>query len=107
MKVQLKTTPTTLIEATGETLQEVFEQVARLTEIFAAGPCGLCGGTAVKHVLREGIQAPLHLQRPILLRLHVHHHICRHHGPLAFDSTQTREGFATITTNPTNSVTKY
>jgi hypothetical protein len=53
VKVTIKLAPNTIIEATGETLQEVFSQVAALTEIFSITSCGLCNAKPVRHVVRE------------------------------------------------------
>jgi hypothetical protein len=57
MKVQRKISPTTIIEAEGQTVAEVFEALARLEEIFGAHEtCGLCQKTGVLYTVREDKQ---------------------------------------------------
>ena len=53
MKVQRKITSTTIVEVEGDTLTEVFEQLAALEEIFG-GPnaCGRCKKTDLRHQVR-------------------------------------------------------
>lgn len=52
MKVQVKVSPTTIVEAEGQTLQDVFEQLSRLEEVFNLSACGLCKGTSLRHQVR-------------------------------------------------------
>lgn len=54
MRVQRKISPTTIIEASGETVAEVFERLAKLEEIFHGYEvCGLCRGRDVMYHVRQ------------------------------------------------------
>jgi hypothetical protein len=53
MKVQRKIGASTIIEAEGQTLVELFEKLSQLEEIFRPGPCGLCKATSVGFRTRE------------------------------------------------------
>ncbi len=50
MKVQRKVSGTTIVEAEGGTVKEVFEAIALLESIFCGHEtCGLCGKTGVRY----------------------------------------------------------
>jgi hypothetical protein len=51
LKVQIKISPTTIIEVDGENTRELVTRVAHLQEIFSFSKCGLCGGP-VRYVTR-------------------------------------------------------
>ena len=53
MKVQVKLTPTTIVEAEGKNPVEVFQELATLSEVFGESKCGRCGGTDLKYVVRN------------------------------------------------------
>jgi hypothetical protein len=54
MKVQRKVSQTTILEVEGQTVAEVFENLARLEEIFSGHEtCGLCKGTGVQYQVRQ------------------------------------------------------
>lgn len=53
MKIQRKISANTVIEAEGQTMVELFEQLSQLEEIFRPGPCGLCEGTHTGFRTRE------------------------------------------------------
>lgn len=54
MKIQRKISPTTIVEAEGQTVAEVFEALARLEGIFAGyETCGLCQHTGVRYAVQE------------------------------------------------------
>jgi len=54
MKVQRKVSPTTILEAEGQTVAEVFENLARLEEVFHGHEtCGLCQKTAIAYTVRQ------------------------------------------------------
>lgn len=54
MKVQRKISPTTILEAEGQTVAEVFEALARLEEIFHGHEvCGLCQKANVAYQVRQ------------------------------------------------------
>lgn len=54
MKVQRKISPTTLIEAEGQTVADVFEALSRLEEVFHGHEvCGLCHGKDVSYQVRQ------------------------------------------------------
>ena len=54
MKVQRKISPTTIIEAEGDTVAEVFEALSRLEEAFHGHEeCGLCHGKDVAYQTRQ------------------------------------------------------
>ncbi len=54
MKVQRKITPTTIVEAEGETVAEVFEALAALESVFHGHEtCGLCGKTGVSYSCQQ------------------------------------------------------
>lgn len=54
MKVQRKISPTTIVEADGPTVADVFESLARLEEIFHGHEvCGLCHGPDVRYQVRQ------------------------------------------------------
>lgn len=45
-------TGTLTLEATGNTQEELFANIAEIQEIFAESACGLCGNTKLKFVRR-------------------------------------------------------
>ena len=50
MKVQRKISPTTIVEADGQSVAEVFESLAALESVFAGHEtCGLCGKVGVRY----------------------------------------------------------
>jgi len=50
MKVQRRVSPTTVIEADGDTVAEVFEALARLENVFCGHEtCGMCGQVGVRY----------------------------------------------------------
>ena len=54
MKVQRKISPTTIVEAEGQSVAEVFEQLARLEAVFHGyETCGLCGQSHVAYDCQE------------------------------------------------------
>lgn len=54
MKVQLKVGPKAIVEAEGESVKKVFEQIARLAEVFVhASKCGACQSENVTPQVRE------------------------------------------------------
>jgi len=53
MKLQVKTSSTTIIEAEGKTEVELFKQVASLQEVFSEKRCGKCEKNNLKYVVRE------------------------------------------------------
>jgi hypothetical protein len=54
MKVQRKVSPTTILEAEGQTVAEVFEQLARLEEVFHGHEiCGLCKKPGAAYRVRQ------------------------------------------------------
>ena len=53
MKVQVKLTPTTIVEAEGKNPLEVFQELAMLSEVFGEGTCGRCSGTDLRYVIRK------------------------------------------------------
>jgi hypothetical protein len=53
VKIIRKISATTIIEAEGQTMVELFEKLSQLEEIFRSGPCGLCKGTQVGFRTRE------------------------------------------------------
>lgn len=54
MKIQRKISPTTIIEAEGDTLVDVFERLASLEEIFHGyETCGLCKKSNVAYQARQ------------------------------------------------------
>jgi hypothetical protein len=57
MKVQRKISSTTLVEVEGQSVVEVFEQLARLEEVFAGHEtCGLCGKAGVHYEVQSAKQ---------------------------------------------------
>src|SRR4051794_7091064 len=53
MKVQRKVNGSTILEASGETLLEVFEQLSTMMEVFGVERCGLCQCSPVGFRTRE------------------------------------------------------
>lgn len=54
MKVQRKVSATTILEADGATVAEVFETLARLESVFHGyETCGLCGGRETTYVVQQ------------------------------------------------------
>jgi hypothetical protein len=53
VKITRKLNSTTVVEAEGTTLVEVFEQLSQLEEIFRPTPCGLCKGSQHSFRTRE------------------------------------------------------
>ena len=54
MKVQRKISPTTIAEAEGQTVAEVFEALASLEEVFSGHEtCGLCKKSGVRFQVRR------------------------------------------------------
>ena len=53
MKLQVKVSPTVIVEAEGKVQTELFEQIAALQEVFGNGKCGKCGGSDLQYVVRE------------------------------------------------------
>jgi hypothetical protein len=54
MRVQVKVGPTTIVEAEGATIQEVFIQLAQMQDVFGrVEKCGVCGGTKIRYIVRE------------------------------------------------------
>jgi hypothetical protein len=63
MKVQRKVGPTTILEAEGATVAEVFEALARLEEVFHGYEvCGACQGKDVSYQVREDKQGNKYYQ---------------------------------------------
>jgi hypothetical protein len=60
MKVQRKINQSTIVEADGQTVMELFEQLSQLEEIFRSGPCGLCKGTQIGFRTRENAGVKFH-----------------------------------------------
>lgn len=57
MKVNRKVSPTTIVEAEGATVAEVFEALAALEEIFSGHEtCGACGNVGVHYSVRRDKQ---------------------------------------------------
>lgn len=46
-KVQIKISPTTIIEADGNSQVEVWDNLASLSEVFGEAKCGLCSGPVI------------------------------------------------------------
>lgn len=53
MKVQKKITGTVFVEGSGDTHTEIWEQLAKLQEVFGQDKCGKCGSEATQFVVRE------------------------------------------------------
>jgi hypothetical protein len=54
VKVTRKISGTTIVEAEGQTIMEVFEQLSRLEAVFAGHEtCGLCGKSGVRFETQE------------------------------------------------------
>ena len=54
MKIQRKISGTTIVEADGDTVMEVFEALANLESIFSGHEtCGLCGKTGVTYACQR------------------------------------------------------
>lgn len=52
MKVQVKVSPTIIVEGEGDTMTEVFESLASLQEVFSNDECGICHKPA-RFIVRE------------------------------------------------------
>jgi len=53
MKIQIQVSPTITAQVEGNTQVEVFEELARLQEIFGQSRCGKCKSQHLKFVVRE------------------------------------------------------
>ena len=52
-KAQVRTSPTILIEVTGDNQKDLFSAIAGAMEVFSEKECGLCGGTSLRLVHRK------------------------------------------------------
>lgn len=54
MKITRKVSPSTIVEAEGDTVADVFDALARLESVFSGHEtCGLCGETGVRYETQE------------------------------------------------------
>jgi hypothetical protein len=54
MKVELKLNNLVTVAAEGDEMTDVYEQLARLSEIFSCfSKCGVCGGTYLRPIVRD------------------------------------------------------
>jgi hypothetical protein len=53
VKVQVTVNARTIVEVEGETVKDVFDELAGAEEVFAIDQCGLCGTAGVRHVVRH------------------------------------------------------
>jgi hypothetical protein len=57
LKIQRKINSTTIVEATGNTVAEVFEALSRLESVFNAfDKCGMCGKASFQYQCQEDKQ---------------------------------------------------
>lgn len=52
MKVQFKAGPKIIVEFEGSTDRSIFEELARIQDIFGQDKCGKCGKSQLKFVVR-------------------------------------------------------
>lgn len=53
MRVTIRLSSDVTVEAQADTLAELHEQIAKLTEIFGQSWCQVCNGRLLRHVCRE------------------------------------------------------